>query len=59
MFKMLKSGKYKFDMEEFKKGNIDIAFYKEEDIKEFLTLFSSDEVDYGYINYTIECDNIL
>ena len=59
MFKLLENGKYKFDMEEFKKGNIDIAFYKEEDIKEFLTLFSSDEVDYGYIYHTIDCDDIL
>ena len=59
MFKMLKSGKYKFDMKEFKKGNINIAFYEEEDVKEFLTLFSDDEVDYDYIYHTIDCENIL
>lgn len=59
MFKMLKSGKYKFDMEEFKKGDVDIIFHKEEDVREFLTLFSSDEVDYGYIYHTIENENIL
>ena len=59
MFKLLENGKYEFDMKEFKKGDVDIIFYEEEDVGEFLTLFSSDEVDYDYINYTIECDNIL
>lgn len=59
MFEMLENGKYEFDMEEFKKGDVDIIFHKEEDVREFLTLFSSDEVDYEYINYTIECDYIL
>ena len=59
MFKMLENGKYKFDMEEFKKGNTDIIFYEEEDLREFLTLFSSDEVDYDFINYVIKCEYIL
>ena len=59
MFKLLENGKYEFDMEEFKKGDVDIIFHKEEDVREFLTLFSSDEVDYGYIYHTIENENIL
>ena len=59
MFKLLENGKYEFDMEEFKKGDVDIIFHKEEDVREFLTLFSSDEVDYEYIYHTIENENIL